>query len=319
MHYVLNIDDALSQGLSCQIVMENHWNNTRHVTDNSSLVVKVYEYDEFLFTDPYTVLGCKYPTSVSYDTVASRWSQASTLDRSLSHVGLELQKAAQSGSVLAQSQLLQMWINNRNLVSEFLYAQVVTWYQKASEKHDPQAWYNLSQILNYGLGVEKDLEQGIPWLMKAADHGHTEAQYQLAICYEYERGLEKNMNQSSRWYKKAAEHGHMMAQYNLAYCYQYGQGIEMDLMQAFEWYRRAAKQGHPSSQYRLGLCYQYGLGGDINLQKAIQWYHKAAKQGYTKARQRIIEYVRQNVDLESAFSYPVILMELAIGLDILSH
>ncbi len=57
-------------------------------------------------------------------------------------------------------------------------------------KHlDPSAQFNLGEMYEYGLGVQKDDVKAFEWYSKAAAQGYAPAQNNLGIMYEYGRSV----------------------------------------------------------------------------------------------------------------------------------
>ncbi|MBR4075711.1 MAG: sel1 repeat family protein, partial [Lentisphaeria bacterium] len=77
---------------------------------------------------------------------------------------------------------------------------------------------------------------------KAAERGNARAQYNLGQCYEQGKGVPVDQAEAVKWYQKAAEQGNASAQYKMGYCYEQGKGLPIDQAEAVKWYQEAAKQ-----------------------------------------------------------------------------
>ena len=114
--------------------------------------------------------------------------------------------------------------------------------------------------MEFGTGIQEDLEQAVKWYRSAAESGHAPGQCCLGFCYEAGRGVEQSWEEAVRWYRAAAEQDYPRAQCNLAWCLEYGKGAERDYAAAAELYRAAAERGYPRGQLCMGLCCERGRG-----------------------------------------------------------
>lgn len=89
-------------------------------------------------------------------------------DKSLQY----LKMAAEYGMTSAQYDLAIAYIQNG---TEDDYRTAFSLFQKAGEKGDPCAYYQLALCYRYGRGVDKDMQQARLMLEKAAGLGHHEA------------------------------------------------------------------------------------------------------------------------------------------------
>ena len=62
---------------------------------------------------------------------------------------------------------------------------------------------------------EKAYEEARPWLMKAAMQNLPEAEYLLSDLYQFGRGVEPDHEEALQWLRRAAEHGYEIAQRQL--------------------------------------------------------------------------------------------------------
>jgi len=162
------------------------------------------------------------------------------------------------------------------------YAQAVVWYQKAANKGESQAQYELGLVYMSGEGVSKNYNEGVSWLKKAAEQGHAQAQYNLSLAYYKGNGVAKSSTQSINWLTKSAEKGYEKAQNELGKTYRDGdEGVSKDLKQSIKWFRKSAEQGFPEAQYNLGVVL---LQQNEKDKEAIEWFLKAAEQGFMHAQ-----------------------------------
>ncbi|CAB4430201.1 unnamed protein product [Rhizophagus irregularis] len=68
--------------------------------------------------------------------------------------------------------------------------------------------FNLANYYYNGKGTEKNFEKAFYWYQKAAEKGQIDAMYNLVAYY---RNEEKNFEKAFYWCQKAAENGHIDA------------------------------------------------------------------------------------------------------------
>ena len=54
---------------------------------------------------------------------------------------------------------------------------------------------------------DKNYIEAIKYFQKAAEKGNANAQYNLGSCYEYGKGVSVDYTEAVKWYRKAAEQG----------------------------------------------------------------------------------------------------------------
>jgi len=168
--------------------------------------------------------------------------------------------------------------------------------QRAAERGNAIAQYNLGVAYDHGRGVSQDFWQAAHWYREAAEQDYSPAQNNLGVLYENGQGVPQDFEQAAHWYRKAAEQGLAAAQYTLGLMCESGQGVPQDFEQAAHWYRKAAERRFSSAPSSLGaryyeeglapaqtkLCVLYGegLGVPQDFDQALHWCRKAAEQGY---------------------------------------
>lgn len=76
-----------------------------------------------------------------------------------------------------------------------------------AETNDLAAQYNIALLLEYGLGVERDLNQAIEWYSRAAESGYASAQVRIGDFYQSGVWGHDRMADAIEWYQLAAEQG----------------------------------------------------------------------------------------------------------------
>ena len=88
------------------------------------------------------------------------------------------------------------------------------------------------------------------WL-PLAENGDLAAQYNLAVLLEYGLGVARDLGAAVDWYTRAAEAGYPLAQVKIGDFYQSGFWGTGRLTDAIDWYRLAAEQGDGTAAEKL--------------------------------------------------------------------
>ncbi len=227
---------------------------------------------------------------------------------------LDISKKAENGDTDAQVDLGLIFSDGTSIYGKD-YDKAYYWFNKAAEKNNIDAIYQLAILYLYGDGVKQDKELSHKLYLHAAYKGHQgaiyglqdfytdepvanpfhevhnlyieakngdrRAQYLLAKIYYLEE-LE-DYDKALEWFNKSAKQGDSSAQINLAGLYYMGKGVAQDYQKALEWALKSANQGNSTAQYNVAILYYNGQGTPQNYKKAYEWYSKAAKQGNPEA------------------------------------
>lgn len=92
-----------------------------------------------------------------------------------------------------------------------------------------------------------------------AMHGDAEAQFDLAQMFQYGIGVQKSTLQAIYYYEKAAEQQHVGAEYSLGIIYLTDDHDPKNFQRGLDWLTDAAFKGNSYAQYVLGNMMMYGL------------------------------------------------------------
>lgn len=59
-----------------------------------------------------------------------------------------------------------------------------------------------------GNGLKKDVNEAVEWYQKAVERGNARAMYNLGACYERGEGVNMDLDEALKFYGQAAELGH---------------------------------------------------------------------------------------------------------------
>ena len=173
---------------------------------------------------------------------------------------------------------------------------------KQAESGDPKAQADLGYLYFFGVGVDKNEEEGIKWGLKAGEQGNAKAQYGLGQAYLNGSGVVKNEAEAVKWFTKSAKQGNCWSQVQLGVCFLKGIHVSKDEKEAVNWFTKAADQGDPGGQYNLGYCLYEGKGILKDTNKAVEYYKKAAEQGLSKAKKALTKLKNPSLTIHEDYS-----------------
>ena len=94
--------------------------------------------------------------------------------------------------------------------------------------------------------------EAVKVLREEADRGYDVAQVKLGFCYLYGVGMERDKQEGLKWYQKAADQGNVEAQLFWGNAYKYGMfDVDMSIGDAIVWFWKASEQGDPEASQVL--------------------------------------------------------------------
>jgi len=157
--------------------------------------------------------------------------------------------------------------------------EAVAWYRKAADAGNVDAMLNIGSRYMNGIDVRKDMREALAWYRKAADAGNVDAIVNLGVCYHEGTGVKQNIDKAIKYYQKANELGNSDAMLNLGICHLNGTGVEKNIKTALRYILLAIKSGNTDAMTNLGICYEDGNGVEQDINEAIAWYRRAAERG----------------------------------------
>jgi TPR repeat protein len=85
-----------------------------------------------------------------------------------------------------------------------------------------------------GQGVAQDYVKAREWFEKAADKGEASAMFNLGLIYANGQGVAQDYAKAREWYEKAADNGYARAMESLADLYENGKGVAQDYAKALQ-------------------------------------------------------------------------------------
>jgi TPR repeat protein len=151
------------------------------------------------------------------------------------------------------------------------YGRIVDLYKRAAAQGHAKASFELAQMYEKGVGVQKDINRAIQLYTVAAKAGYADAMGKLGAAY-VEVG---NWNNAVQWSQKAAELGNPIGLNSLGAFYHAGRGVNRDYARAMYFYRKAADAGDCYALMNIGGLYYNGDGVRQDRGEATKWFQKA--------------------------------------------
>gem|GEM_PF-3413864 len=148
--------------------------------------------------------------------------------------------------------------------------------KKRAEEGDSVAQRELSEMYQFGKGVDKDLAESVKWLRKSAEAGDSSAQRQLGLLYSQGKGVPRSPSEAVKWYLKASDRGDAIAMTYLGSHYMDGLGVARRDSEALKWFKRAAPNSL-SAQHNLGLMHAQGRGVTKDVVEAFAWLSQGSE------------------------------------------
>lgn len=123
----------------------------------------------------------------------------------------------------------------------------------------------------------QEFDKAVPLLKQAAELGIAEAQYNFGVTLEYGYGIEINIDSAFYWYSKSAEKGWNDGLYKMMMAHANGVGAEQSNEKAFEFALACAANNDITCMFNVVGAYQDGLGTEKDLAKMLEWAIRIGK------------------------------------------
>lgn len=135
-------------------------------------------------------------------------------------------------------------------------------WESLAAQGNTTAMINLANLLQQGIGIEKNERQALHLIRQAAEQGDARAQYELGI--EYEKGilLSRDIAKAAKWLLAAAKQDNMDGQfaYGMMLLTNDGKGMQTtsakQQQEARSWLDKARQNGHPDAADYLKIIQQ---------------------------------------------------------------
>jgi len=145
------------------------------------------------------------------------------------------------------------------------------WAERAAQQDSAEGMYQLAQMLDEGIGGERDAEGARIWYERAADANLAEGAFQAGMMWADGEGGEADDTEARRWLRIAAESDYAPAQGQYGLMLYQGRGGAEDREAAAYWFGRGARGGDAESQYLYAFALAQGHGVEQDLEQAYRW------------------------------------------------
>lgn len=149
--------------------------------------------------------------------------------------------------------------------------EAIYWYKKAFNLGHK----NLAIQIAYRYINLNEEKEAYSWFLKASEQYNADAYYNLGYLNIYGTSIKTNPIAAISYFENAANRGNVKAMNALAYLYKIGLGTDIDYDKAFYWYKKSAELGDRESMEQLAYLYKYGFGTEENKYRAKKWFKDA--------------------------------------------
>jgi TPR repeat protein len=154
----------------------------------------------------------------------------------------------------------------------------------AWESGSAAAAYDLSSILDAGIGIPSSTTEALHWLKLSAEGGYCAARIELARRFLNGIGVPKDFGEALNLLRPPAEEGNVTGQAWLGLLLLDDENRGRDPAEGFKWLKRAALLGDLWAQFNLAITFMRGRDVIKNLGEAQRWLERAAAGGYVNAQ-----------------------------------
>ncbi|WP_139856750.1 tetratricopeptide repeat protein [Aequorivita sinensis] len=154
--------------------------------------------------------------------------------------------------------------------------------KQAAELGVAEAQYNYGVTLEFGYGIEKNIDEAFFWYLKSAEQGWNDGLYKMMMAHANGIGATQSNEKAFEYALQCAENDDITCMFNIVGAYQDGLGTEKDLNKMIEWAIRIGKLKNPENlmksgkitSARLNLAYMYrdGQNVEMDLSKSYSWF-----------------------------------------------
>ena len=163
----------------------------------------------------------------------------------------------------------------------------MSWYKKAATDNYANAYYRIGSYYVNGTLQPKDIAKAIEYYKKGIEAGSGDAVYQLAWLYYDGKDIQQDYPEALRLFLKGSDMGNVKSLSMAGYMYEMGLGTEKNQTLANSLYKMAAEKGNAAAQYNMGLIYEFGKGTETDQDEALKWYMMSAKQDDADAQYKV--------------------------------
>ena len=161
-------------------------------------------------------------------------------------------------------------------------------FLEAAKNGSPSGNYNYGRVLQYGIGVPKNIQLAFEYYKSGAELGNTDSMNSYAYFLEAnisKRDQQESINEAGTYYKMSAEAGNTLGMVNFARFLELGcsNSIPKNINESARYYKLAADNGNSDGMFNYARMLQNGIGTPKNYCLAFKYFKKASKAGNVRA------------------------------------
>jgi len=144
-------------------------------------------------------------------------------------------------------------------------------------------------------GLKKDDQQSHKWYLLAAEHGYHEAFHELIEQFDKGMGCDQNFTESYKWKEKGSATGCAKCTKEWALALAYGNGCEADTTKGIEMLKKLLSQNNYSVARHLGRVYLYAMPHTPeNKETGVQYLKIGISHGDGDAQRDLEEFQKKH-------------------------
>lgn len=166
-------------------------------------------------------------------------------------------------------------------------------YEKAAEKGNPFAQYQLGKLYTDKELEIYDLEKGIQYLKLSAEQGNEFAQYRLGVIYTDPEQTAYNLQEGVKYLELSMEQENKSAKYRLGKLYLDPTTEIYDIGKGIDYLEELSEDGNQNAKYLLGKEYLKEESEAYEPEKGIRYMQELAEDGNEYAQVKLgFEYIK---------------------------
>ncbi|EBZ4937822.1 sel1 repeat family protein [Salmonella enterica subsp. enterica serovar Java] len=117
-------------------------------------------------------------------------------------------KASEAGHPIAQNDLAMMYKNETPITK---CGEIVSLLNQSAKRGYELAYLNIGNLYSSGVCVDKQMREAIKWWEKASEKNNGQAEFNLAVVYKNGDGVIANSSMSDMYFRKSCEDGYSEA------------------------------------------------------------------------------------------------------------
>ncbi|KAI8886661.1 HCP-like protein [Backusella circina FSU 941] len=212
------------------------------------------------------------------------------------------EKAADKGNPKALYELGVASENKNRQEKTQDLSMAVSYFKRAYTIGNIDATYKLASMYLHGYGVSQDLKKAFSLLNEAADMGYNEA-YETLNNFNPD-DEESKLEAVRKMLEVSAETGHVLSQYKLGILALDTKSSYNNIKEAIKWLEMVSDGGFINAHYSLGLLLETDNSSEKEYQKIVSLYQMAADKGHEQASFRLAQlyHHKPERDYVEAFS-----------------